>query len=92
MATIEEEHTGGSSSYYRVRVCDPVDDEAEPYDAECLDIIEALNMTFAEGNVFKATWRRAAARMGKQKVGNTALYDAEKIVFFGERMVVEDNA
>ena len=83
-----EEHTGGSSSYYTVRITHPTTPYKLPYDAECNDIIEALNMTFAEANNFKATWRTAAARQGRKKCGNNAVYDAEKCVFFSERMLV----
>lgn len=77
----EEEYTGGSSSYYDVTV--------NGTEIRCLDIIEALNMNYAEGNAFKAVWRIAASKQGKQKKGNTRLYDAEKVVFFGERLVEE---
>jgi hypothetical protein len=84
-----EEYTGGSSSYYRVTVDQPI--EGPPYTAECLDIIEALDMDFAEGNVFKAIWRRCAARtLNLRKKGYTdGLYDAEKVAFYGERMVAQ---
>lgn len=82
-----EEHTGSSSSYYTVTVNTPT--HLSPYTAECNDIIEALDMTFAEGNAFKAIWRTAAARMGKRKRGNNAKYDAEKVVFFGRRMLAQ---
>lgn len=83
-----EEHTGGSSSYYTVEIKNPTTPYSLTYTAECNDIIEALGMTFAEGNAFKAIWRTAAARQGKKKKGNNAVYDAEKVVFFGERMLV----
>lgn len=83
------EYTGGSSNYYKVFVQFPTTLGA-PYEAECNDIIEALKMTFAEGNAFKAIWRKAKARQGVQKKGyDNGLYDSEKVVFFGERMVVE---
>ena len=37
---------------------------------------------------FKALWRRAAARLGKSKRGYTdGLYDAEKVEFYGKRLV-----
>lgn len=75
-----EEHTGGSSSYYDIDV--------RGSEVRCLDIIEKLQMTFSEGNAFKAIWRTAAARQGKKKAGNNAVYDAEKVCFFGERMLV----
>jgi hypothetical protein len=80
--------TGGSSSYYKVPVDRPTSG-GEPYLAECNDIIESLNMSFAEGNILKAVWRIAAARQGNGKQGTTALYDAEKIVFFGQRMIAQ---
>lgn len=83
-----EEHTGGSSSYYGVDVTNPTSG-GDRYFAECNDIIESLGMTFAEGNAFKAIWRTAAARNGKKKQGNNAVYDAEKVVFFGERMLAQ---
>jgi len=81
------EHTGGSSGYYRAFVEFPTTLPAS-YAAECNDIIESLDMTFAEGNVFKAVWRTATARKGKQKKGNNAKYDAEKMVFFAERILI----
>ena len=82
------EYTGGSVSYYRVPVAAPLSGGA-PYVAECNDIIEALGMTYAEGNAFKAIWRLCAARtLGVKKRGYTdGLYDAEKVAFFGARMV-----
>lgn len=80
--------TGGSSDYYKVLIDCPTSG-GEPYFVECNDVIEALGMTFAEGNVLKAVWRVAAARKGNGKPGNTELYDSEKIVFFGQRMVAK---
>lgn len=82
------EYTGGSVSYYTVSVSNPTNPDRDPYEAECNDIIESLNMNYAEGNAFKAIWRKCAARLGKQKKGYTdGLYDAQKVAFFGERMV-----
>lgn len=80
------EHTGGSVSYYSVNVTRPTSG-GEAYTAECNDIIEALGMNFAEGNVLKALWRICALRKGKKKRGADPVYDAEKIVFFGERVL-----
>ena len=82
------EYTGGSVSYYQVQVSNPTSGGV-PYMAECNDIIEALGMTYAEGNAFKALWRRCAARnLGLAKKGySDGLYDAEKVVFFGQRLV-----
>lgn len=89
----EPEYTGGSVSYYKVAVHHPTEPGRAPYVAECNDIIEALGMDFAEGNAFKAIWRKAAARQGKRKKGyESGLYDAEKVAFFGERMVALEKA
>lgn len=86
----KEEYTGGSVSYYKLWIANPTSPGVDPYIAECNDIIEALKMTYAEGNVFKAIWRMCAARnLGKRKEGyKDDLYDAEKVVFFGNRTVV----
>lgn len=82
------EYTGGSVSYYTCSVTHPINAQADPYDAECIDIIDALQMTPNEANAFKALWRRAAARLGKSKRGYTdGLYDAEKVEFYGRRLV-----
>lgn len=83
--------TGGSSDYYKVEVTTPTSG-GDCYVAECNDIIEALGMDYAEGNAFKAIWRMAAARKGNGKPGTTALYDAEKVEFFGRRMVVREKS
>lgn len=80
--------SGGSNGYYMVDVEDPTSEDNEPYTAECNDIIEALEMTPAEANVFKAIWRKAAQRQGNGKPGNDALYDAEKMVFFSNRELI----
>lgn len=90
-APAEPRLTGGSSDYYKVLVENPTSG-GYGYEAECNDIIESLGMTFAEGNIFKAIWRRAAARKGNAKPGTTALYDAEKVVFFGQRLVELERA
>lgn len=88
-----KEYTGGSVSYYSVEVKNPTTSGRPPYIAECNDIIEALGMNYAEGNAFKAIWRRCAARTGQSKDGyKDGLYDAEKVVFFGERMVAMEKA
>lgn len=79
--------TGGSSGYYTVAVERPTSGGA-PYIAECNDIIEALNMEYDVANVFKAAWRIAALRQGKGKLGqDSPVYDAEKVVFFGNRII-----
>lgn len=79
------EYTGGSVSYYKIRIENPTT-APEPYTAECNDIIEALGMDYAEGNAFKAIWRACAARKGMMKKGyDSPKYDWEKVKFFAER-------
>ena len=73
------ENSGGFVNYYLAVVEHPQREEQPPYQAECEDIIRALGMTFDEGNVFKETWRRAAARQGRQKLGHTQLRSGEKL-------------
>ncbi len=90
MATLPEQGapklTGSLNNYYLVQVTHPQRD-VEPYQAECEDLIEALGLTFDEGNVFKAIWRTANARKGNGKPDQKALYDAEKIVHYAKRIL-----
>lgn len=88
---IAPEYTGGKTSYYEVQIEHPTREGRQPYIAECNDVIEALDMNFAEGEAFKALWRRAAARKnGTIKKGYAdGLYDAEKAAFYGSRLVVQ---
>lgn len=90
-AHLQQEYTGGSVSYYRVEIKEPTSRDLPPYVAECNDIIEALGMNYAEGNAFKALWRRAAAQnLGLSKKGyKDGVYDAEKVEFFGARLVAQ---
>lgn len=86
------EYSGGSSDYYQVDITSTTTKGRPAYIAECNDIIEALGMNFAEGNAFKALWRRAAQRtLGKRKAGakDDGLYDAQKVEFFGARLVAQ---
>lgn len=88
-------YTGGSADYYQVSITNTTTPGRPEYIAECNDIIEALGMNFAEGNAFKALWRRAAQRtLGLRKAGakDDGLYDAEKVEFFGARLVAQSKA
>lgn len=82
--------SGGLNNWYVVPIKNPQRKEQEPYQAECEDIIQALGMTFDEGCAFKALWRNAAARMGNGKPGNTAVYDAEKLVHYANRILAKE--
>lgn len=78
-----------ATNYYQVEVETPIDLASTPYVAECADIIEALNMTFNEGEAFKAIWRLAAARQGRGKPGNKPEYDADKAAHYGARIAAQ---
>lgn len=82
--------TGGSSDYYKVQISRPTTPGTLPYTTECNDIIEALGLNFAEGNILKALWRIAAARLGRGKPGVSMTYDAEKVKFFAERVLAQN--
>lgn len=83
------EDSGGSCDYYKVPIEKPTT-ALGPYVAECNDVIEALNMTYAEANMFKEIWRSAAARtLGKLKAGHNELRGAEKVVFFADRNLIQ---
>lgn len=87
-----KEDSGFSCDYYRVSITHPTTKEQSPYIAECNDVIESLQMTYTEANMFKAIWRTAAARtLGLEKSGNTSLRDAEKIKFFAERHYLRES-
>lgn len=89
------ELSGGFNNYYLVKVEDPQREEQEPYQAECEDIIRALNMTFDEGCEFKAIWRTAAARQGNGKPDHKAKYDAQKRVHYASaslRQIMQNEA
>lgn len=88
------DHGGGLTNYYLVRVDHPQREEQPAYQAECEDIIEALGLNFDEGNIFKEIWRSANARKGIGKPGNTVIRGAEKILHYARRIhrrVVREN-
>ena len=86
VATAKEQQSGGLNNYWLVDVKNP-QRGGEPYQAEADDIIFALNMTFDEGEAFKAIWRTCTARLGYGKKDNTALYNAQKLVHRSNRIL-----
>lgn len=91
-STTPAKPTGGKLSgkhYYQVSITSPMNPELPPCTVECADIIEALGMTFNEGEAFKAVWRGAAARQGRGKPGNDAQYDADKAAHYGARIAAQ---
>ena len=51
-----ESTSGGLTNYYLVKVNNPQRKDQPAYQAECEDIIEALELNFDEGNIFKEIW------------------------------------
>jgi hypothetical protein len=87
---VKGEFTGGNVNYYLVDIKKPK--RLLPYTAEAEDIIEALGMNFAEGCAFKAIWRSCAARqlgLFKEGMDVHGVYDAEKTVYYGNRMLAQ---
>ena len=81
------ENSGLFNNYYLVKVDFPQREEQQPYQAECEDIIEALELNPDEANIFKELWRTARARQGLKKVGHTPLRAAEKYVHYSNRIL-----
>lgn len=71
--------TGGKVNYYTVKV------KGQPI--ECGDVMDALQLTAHEYNIFKEIWRTANARLGNGKPGHTALYGAEKVAYYANRIL-----
>lgn len=84
---MSEKLTGGRVNYYLVSVTHPQREDQAPYQAECEDIIDALDLTFDEANIFKEIWRSANARKQIGKPGHSALYGGEKIVHYAGRVL-----
>lgn len=83
----ETELKGGRVNYYLVRVEHPQREDQPPYTAECEDIIDGLELTPDEANIFKEIWRSANARKGNGKPDHKALYGAQKIVHYAGRIL-----
>ncbi|MGH1461275.1 MAG: hypothetical protein ACRBB6_04485 [Neptuniibacter sp.] len=84
----EKESSGGDNNYYLVTVTHPKRLTPCPYQAECEDIIRALDMTFDEGEAFKAIWRNAALRKGGGKAGDSAIRNGQKVQHYGGGMIL----
>jgi hypothetical protein len=83
----ETELKGGMVNYYLVTVSHPQRKGQKPYQAECEDLIEALELNFDEANIFKEIWRSANARKSNGKPGHSATYGAEKIAHYANRIL-----
>ena len=76
--------SGGDNDYWIAKITHPK--RLDPYDAECEDLIEHFEMTFQEGEAFKALWRKGQARIGNGKPGDSPLRNAQKVRHFGARI------
>ncbi len=82
-----KEFSGGDNNYWLLNITDPK--RLAPYQVECEDIIEALEMTFAEGTILKALWRSCNLRAngnGKRGQDDAGIYDGDKIEYYGNRV------
>lgn len=80
--------SGGSCDYYNVDITHPTTARA-PYTASCNDVIEALQLSSAESNIYKEIWRTANGRAHNNgKPDNDPVRAAEKVLFFAIRIAV----
>jgi hypothetical protein len=79
--------SGLDNDYWLIDIAHPK--RLEPYKVECEDIIEAMNMPFAEATVFKSLWRLCQLRAGNGKPGSTEQYEAEKMVYYSDRTLAK---
>lgn len=79
--------SGGDNDYWLLAITHPK--RLDPYKVECEDIIEAMEMPFAEATVFKSLWRLMKLRMGQGKTGSTEAYEGEKMVYYSDRTLAK---
>jgi len=84
--TVLQTSSGKDNDYWVAEITQPK--RLKPYSAECEDLIEHFQMTFQEGEAFKALWRKGQMRIGNGKPGDSHLRNAEKVGHFGGRMEV----
>jgi len=82
--TQQKEITGGDVNYYLINIAHPK--RLDPYVIEVEDLIEALNMEFAEGTLLKSLIRYCKLKQGLGKPGSSKKYEAEKIKYYAERI------
>lgn len=84
----EERASGLDNDYWLLEIKHPRRLGA-PYMVEAEDIIEAMEMPFAEATVFKSLWRLCKLRMGQGKPGSTEPYEGEKMVYYSDRTLAK---
>jgi hypothetical protein len=85
--TQQKEVTGGDVNYYLIDVPNPK--RLSPYVVEVEDIIEALDMEFAEGTMLKSLIRLCKLQKDLGKLGSTEIYEAQKIKYYADRILVK---
>ncbi len=90
MSEDKEYLTGGHVNYYLIDVKKPK--RLEPYIAEVEDLIETLNMNFAEGSLLKSLIRLCKFKQNQGKNGSTNVYESEKIQYYAERIFVQNRS
>lgn len=83
----EPKASGLDNDYWLLDIQHPK--RLEPHKVECEDIIEAMDMPFAEATVFKSLWRLMQLRRGRGKPGSTEKYEAEKMVYYSARTLAK---
>ena len=78
--------SGADNDYWVAHITDPK--RLEPCSVECDDLIELFQMSYQEGEAFKAQWRNGMLRLGKGKPGDTHLRNAQKTHYYSGRQVV----
>lgn len=81
---VKQESSGRDNDYWIAEIAKPK--RLSPCVVECEDLIEHFQMTFQEGEAFKALWRNGMLRLGLGKPGDTHLRNAQKVGHFGNRM------
>lgn len=78
--------TGSNVNYYLIEVPNPK--RLEPYVCEVEDLIESLDMTFAEGTILKSLIRLCKLRQDLGKPNSNPIYESEKIKYYADRLIV----
>ncbi len=87
--TEQKDITGGNVNYYLIDITNPK--RLDPYVVEVEDIIEALNMEFAEGTILKSLIRYCKLKQGLGKPGSSEKYEAKKIKYYADRLIAKTN-
>lgn len=78
--------TGSNVNYYLIEVPNPK--RLEPYVCEVEDLIESLDMTFAEGTILKSLVRLCKLRQDLGKPNSNPIYESEKIKYYADRLLI----